>query len=106
MIRAMLRAERIGELGDVRLEVAARTEETTANLEEVAEVNRSLLVIVKLRRKNGQHRPTDDARLDERAGVQADDRGAVVQRVEVVGAALPVDRIAAPHRHRAQITEI
>ena len=68
-----------------------------ADVEQVVEVERPFLVVAELRRQHREHRPIDDRRLDERAGVEADDRGRVIHRVEVVGAAVLVDRVRAPH---------
>ena len=71
---------------------------------EVAEVERPGLGVAELVGEDRVHRPADDRRLDLRARVDPDDRGAVVDRVEVV---LPrLARRAGTRRARGQIDDL
>ena len=55
-------------------------------------------VSAELLREHGVHRPPDDRALDLRAGVDPDDRGRVVDRVEVVLPRLALERLLAELR--------
>ena len=67
-------------------------------IDQIVEMQGAFLVRPEFIWKNREHRTAGDARLDEGAGVQAGNRRAVVERVEVVRARFRVDRIVAPHR--------
>ena len=65
---------------------------------QMLEVQRAFLLPGELGRQHREHRTADDARLDQRAGVDADHRDAVEHRVVVVGARVGVDRVGAGAR--------
>ena len=50
-------------------------------------MDRAFLVLVMFRQERGIHRPAGDRAFEERAGIEADDGGAVEQRIEVVACA-------------------
>src|SRR5262245_47849870 len=67
-----------------------------SSFNEVSEMERSFLTGAEFRRQNRQHRSLRDAGLDERARIQTDNRGAVIQRIEVIGPRRLVNRVATP----------
>ena len=78
------------------VEAACDLEESSAGIQQIVEVHGAGLVRLHLRHDDRVHGPADDAAFDECARVDADHSSAVIKRVEVVGARLRVDGIAAP----------
>ena len=91
------RGNRVRELMKVLVEPLADCEQPATGAHQVIEVNGAVLVLNKFGDDNRQHGASDDACFDERAGVQPHYRGAVKDGVEVVGARVFVNRVAAPH---------
>src|SRR4030095_9067057 len=79
------------------IESVADRDKTAARGHKVVEVDGAMLVLDKFRNDNRQHRASDNPGLDESAGVQPDNGGAVENRIEVIGARVFIDWIAAPH---------
>jgi hypothetical protein len=52
--------QRRRELRQMRVEVAAHAQQSAADFHEIAEVQRARLVVVKLRRQDGQHFAADN----------------------------------------------
>ena len=99
----------VGQLRQVLRHRRRGREQPAVDVLEMLEVQRPFLLPGELVRQHGVHRPADDARLDQRARVHADDRDAVEHRVEVVGARLGVDRVrpaARPDAHRVVLGRI
>ena len=70
--------------------------------QQVMEVNRPFLRAGELLRQHREHRPADDRRLDHRAGVDADHRRRVIDRIEEVGAVVRIDRVVAARAERTR----
>src|SRR5215510_14078934 len=84
------------------VEAPGNPQQPTVHVEQVMEVQRAFLVV--LRDLWQQHRVnglTDDRGVDERTGVETDYRSAVVHRVEVILLRLGIHRVRAPERHVA-----
>ena len=98
--------EHLVELFQVLVEAGRTRQQSAAGLEQISEVHGAHLALVPLGQQDRVHRTTENAGLDERAGVQPDDHRAVKQRVEVVVARVGADRIAAPHDNVAKRCQI
>ncbi len=80
-------------------------EQAAVGARQMLEVQRALLLSRELGRQHGKDRTADDARFDERAGVDADHRDAVEHRVVVISTRVAVHRIGSgtrPDAHRLE----
>ena len=84
----MLADSRGSKLLTMRVEIGRQLDEAAVFLQQVMEVDRSLLAIGKLGCQQGQDRSSDDAGLELRARIQADDGRAVIDRSSSVWSAL------------------
>ena len=106
-IAAAFRGERFGEQLDMFVERARDVQQAAVDVEQVVEVNRPFLVVLRNALvEHGVHRLADDRRFEKRARVQADDGSAVVHRIEVVVLRLVVDRVRAPERDVPEPREV
>jgi hypothetical protein len=69
------------ELGRMLLERRGHLKQATADLEQVAEVQGTVLAVTKLGIKQRVDRASNDGALDQGAGVTSDDRRAVEDRI-------------------------
>src|SRR5262245_66196318 len=79
------------------VEPDAHRDKTSTHRHEIVKVNGAALGLDKLGHHDRQHRTSDDAGFDERAGVQSNNGGAVKDGIEVVSTGPFIDWIAAPH---------
>ena len=100
--RAAAGVHRGGELADVLVERRRQPQQAAVDVLEVLEVQRAVLLPGEFGVGDGEDRPPDDPRFDQRARVHAHDRHAVVHRVEVLGARVGIHGIGAGLRPDAE----
>ena len=91
------RPQSVREQLTVFVEPVRHVQQPATRVEQILEVHGAVLVLLEIGHDDGVDRPSDNGRFDEGARIEPDDRGAVIQRVEVVGAGRFVHGIAAPH---------
>src|SRR6185436_406676 len=95
LLMASTAVQRLAQLREMRLESVALVQQTAIRRAQVMKVQRLLLTAGEFAAgQDGVHRLAQDARLDHRAGVEADDRLRVKQRI--------VKSLVGVHRLRAR----
>ena len=72
--------------------------QAAGELEQQLEMQRAFMLLTHVFHEDRHHRPVDDGGFDERARRNADDRGAVIERIEVIVPRLLFERVVAEER--------